>query len=197
MTHKRVSFAIALVSLAVAALACNVPTPTVLPSPSPTVTPYIAATSPAETVPAGPTETQPPPATEPSPEATAMPSPTATETPRPPSPTPQPTSTKTPRPVNEGPLDFAPPTWVHSWEAQTDGSIKIVLKIMITGGAPPFTIRHEHNVVGQTWAREYYLTLFRTGCAGIAYNITVQSADGQTISKDYWIGVEQQPWCPH
>jgi len=185
MTHTRVSFTIALVSLAVAALACNVPTPTASLGPPPTVTPYVADTLPAETAPAMPTGTQPLPATE-IPEATATPSPT-----------PQPTPTSTPRPVSEGPLDFAPPTWVHSWEAQADGSVKIVLKITITGGAPPFTVSHEHNVVGQTWAREYSLTLFRSGCAGIAYNITVQSADGQTVSKDYWIGIEQQPWCSH
>lgn len=195
MTHEQLAFTVAFIALLMSTLACNAPTPTMLQNPPPTVTPYIAATSPAETVPAGPTETQPPPATEIAPEATATPSSTATATPRPPSSTPQPTPTKTPRPASEGPLDFAPPTSVYSWEQQADGSVKVVIKVTITGGAPPFTVSHEHIVNGQTWEREYYLTFFRSGCAGIAYNITVQSADGQTVAKDYWIGVEQQPWC--
>jgi hypothetical protein len=130
-----------------------------------------------------PTETQPSPATE-APEVTATPSPT-----------PQPTLTNTPRPVSEGPLDFAPPTSIYSWEERGDGSVKIVLKITTTGGAPPFTVSHGGVVDGRTWRREYYIRFVRQGCAGIPQNITVRSADGQTVSKDYWIGVEQQPWC--
>jgi hypothetical protein len=86
---------------------------------------------------------------------------------------------------------------VYSWEGQADGSVKIVLKITITGGAPPFTISHGGSLDGQTSEREYFIQFVRQGCAGIPQNITVQSADGQTVSKDYWIGVEQQPWCAH
>jgi hypothetical protein len=195
MTHKRFSFTLALIVLAAAALACNAPTASpALQNPPPTVTPYVAGTSPAETVPAAPTipaETQAAATAKTPPEATATPTPT--ETPTPTATLPTPTATR--RPVNEGPLDFAAPTSVYSWEQQADGAVRVVLKITITGGAPPFTVSHGGVVDGQTWEREYYIHFVRQGCGGIPQSITVQSADGQTISKDYWIGVEQQPWC--
>lgn len=168
---------LACVVLIIGALACNLPRATPGQNQLPTVTPFIplAAT----------------PTSEPSPTATAAP---PTETPTP-TPTLTPTPTATPKPVSQGPLDFVPPTWVHAWEELPDGGIRIVLKITITGGAPPFTILHGGGVDGQTWEREYYIDFIRYGCASIPQNITVQSADGQRVSKDYWIGLDQQPWC--
>jgi hypothetical protein len=96
---------------------------------------------------------------------------------------------------SEGPLNFEPPVWVHAWEEQPDGQIKVVLMINITGGAPPFTIEHEHHVVSQTSERDAPIEIMRGGCSPMVYNITVKSSDGQTKSHNYWIGTDRQPWC--
>lgn len=185
---------LALTVLVAGVLACNAPTPTTsIPQPPPTVTIYIPPTSPPQGTPS-------PPPPEASPEATITPtSPEATETPTqtPPPPTPTtPPATPTPTtPVSEGPLDFEKPTWIVNWEPLEDGENRVVVMIRIIGGAPPFTVIHEHEVVGQTWEREYYIEFLRRGCSGIAYEIIVESADGQSVKKGYWIGGDQQPWC--
>jgi hypothetical protein len=93
-------------------------------------------------------------------------------------------------------LNFEPPVWVHAWEEQPDGQIKVVLMIHIEGGAPPFTIEHEHRVVSETSERDAPIEVMRgAGCSPMVYNITVRSSDGQTATEDYWIGIEKQPWC--
>lgn len=199
---------LAFIGLVASVLACNAPTPTAPApqAPPPTVTPYIPATSPSQ-------ETPPPPATEAPPEATlpsappevtdAAPTSTpeaATESP-PPAPaatnTPTPTATLTPTiPVSTGPLDFEAPYSIYSWEPLPGGQNKVVIRIPITGGAPPFTVSHGPNVDGQTMEREYFIEFSWGGCSGIVQSITVESADGQSVKKDYWIGTEYQPWCP-
>ncbi|HEY72811.1 MAG: hypothetical protein B6I35_05540 [Anaerolineaceae bacterium 4572_32.2] len=120
--------------------------------------------------------------------------PTPTATPRPTS-TPAPTLTPT-QPAVSDELDFEAPEWVHSWEPQEDGQKKVTLMIQITGGTAPFTVTHEHNVAGLTSERDFSIEFMWAGeCNPILYNITVESADGQSVSKDYWIGPERQPWC--
>jgi hypothetical protein len=82
---------------------------------------------------------------------------------------------------------------VYSWEKQEDG-VRVVLEVIIIGGAPPFTVSHGPNVHGTTTGRTYYLD-FDWGCGNMAQSITVESSDGQKAKKDYWIGTDQQPWC--
>lgn len=195
MSDRRYAFVLlASAALVASVLACNPPNSTSAPQPPPaTVTPYVPATASSQ-------ETQPPPATIPpqaaSPEATSpSETPAATDTPQPTN-TPRPAATAKPtQPVSAGPLDFDPPTWIHSWEPLADGGVKAVIRIIIVGGAPPFTISHGPSVVGQTMQREYLIEFIRHGCSGIPQSITVESADGQSVKKDYWIGADQQPWC--
>jgi hypothetical protein len=93
-------------------------------------------------------------------------------------------------------LDFEEPRWVHAWAPAEGGGVMVTVTIKIIGGAPPFTVRHEGNVVGQTMNREFFLGFPWAGCKAITRNITVESADGQSKSKNYWLGTEVMPWCP-
>jgi len=215
MSEKRRAFTIlAFILLAVNALACNVPTPTRGPQgpqgPPPTVTPYIPPTTPPlNTQP--PLDTQPPPATSASPTTSAPPAttpspepPETTSSPEPPTYTAPPPTSPPSTPIataeptqatSAGPLDFVPPTWVHSWEPLPEGRVLMVLKITITGGAPPFTIKHGLTEMGQTMEREFLIELEKAGCSGIGETITVESADGQSVDKIYWLSTDEQPWC--
>jgi hypothetical protein len=92
-------------------------------------------------------------------------------------------------------LDFKEPTWVHEWTKLPDGKIKVVVKVEITGGAPPFTIKHDGNVVGKTWERLYLVDFVAEGCSGLAHSITVESADGQSVTHDYWLPRAELGWC--
>jgi hypothetical protein len=92
-------------------------------------------------------------------------------------------------------LDFEQPTWVHAWEHDGSGGILVTLKIKIIGGAPPFTIKHEGDVIGSTANREFLFEFPWAGCGAIARNITVESADGQSKSKGYWLNRDVMGWC--
>lgn len=194
MRNKQRPMYLALILLAASALACNAPTPTTTALP-PTVTAYVPATSPPQETP--PTETLPPPSESPeaTESATAEASPSATTQPSPAA-TAASTATPTP-PPSEGPLDFDPPNWVHSWEALSNDQYRVVTIVHITGGAPPFTIEHDHVVTedSPTQERDYNLVILTSGCGAIVHNITVKSADGQEASHDYYIGMDPQPWC--
>jgi hypothetical protein len=115
--------------------------------------------------------------------------PPPTDTPEPPPP-----PTSTPEPVSEGVLDFVEPRWVHGWEPR-EGGVKVYVKITITGGAPPFTIRHDVPVHGETMDREYIIDFEWAGCGSITHSVTVESADGQSLKKDYWLAGSEHPWC--
>ena len=69
--------------------------------------------------------------------------------------------------------------------------------VHITGGAPPFIIEHDHVATDDspTQERDYNLVILTGGCGAIVHNLTVKSADGQQVSKDYYIGMDPQPWC--
>ncbi len=69
----------------------------------------------------------------------------------------------------------------------------MTILIHITGGAPPFTIHHDVDVF-ETGERDAPI-VFRHGCGAIVHTITVESADGQSVTHDYWIPEEVLPWC--
>lgn len=181
MSERRIFIGLALIGIVASILACNAPAPAA-PTESPVISPPQETGAPAtiETPPEA-TPTSAPMATGSPPTATATATPTVTPTSAP--------------PVSTGPLNFEEPYRIYSWESLPNGQKRVLIKIKITGGAPPFTISHEREIVGKTWEREYLVEFLRSGCTGIAYIITVESADGQSISKDYWIGTDEQPWC--
>lgn len=200
---------LAIVALMASSLACNPPTPTVI---RPTVTPYVPATAVPQDAPPSDSPTDVPEATEATedPEPTKEEAPTSTDappptnTPAPPTPVPatsvpstattEPTATHTPE--ASGPLDFEPPTGVDSWEKKGDTN-KVVLKVNISGGVPPFTISHGGNVDGTTPTRVYLLEFEWSACkSAMVQSITVESSDGQTVTKNYFIPVSAMPWCP-
>jgi serine/threonine protein kinase len=117
------------------------------------------------------------------------------------SPAPAPTTpatagpTSTPMPATEAPpsgepLDFPKPERLDSW-GTVEGGHEGTIIVHIIGGVPPFTVRHDVESF-TTSERDYTLELVERGC-DIIHNITVESADGQTVSKDYYI---RAPWCP-
>jgi hypothetical protein len=151
-----------------------------------------------------PQATEVPPATEEeAPAPTEAPPPTDTATPVPPTPipptsvaptvTPKPTATHTPEAAC--PLDFEPPQSVDSWEKQGDTN-KVVLRVDIVCGAPPFTVSHGPTVQGTTSDRVYLIEFEWSSCkSAMVQSITVESSDGQTVKKDYFIPVALMPWC--
>lgn len=201
---------IALVVLVASGLACNPPTPVPV---IPTVTPYVPATAEAQDAPTAesPTDvpeateaTEPPsPTEEESPPPTDAPPPTDTATPIPPTSvpptsvpptaTPKPTATQTPE--AGGQLDFEPPQSVYDWEKVGDTN-KVVLRVDIVGGAPPFTVSHGPTVQGTTSDRVYLIEFEWSSCkSAMVQSITVESSDGQKVKKDYFVPVALMPWC--
>jgi hypothetical protein len=188
-TKRHVFISLATIMLIASILACNAPTRSTPKPPPDTVTPYVPATAQSQDVQPSkaPDEAQP---TQESPAETEAPTPSEVPATSTSAPTPIPT-----QPVSEGPLDFEEPRWVESWAPSGDGGILVTIKVKIVGGAPPFTIKHEGNVVGTTWEREYNVEFPWAGCKPIARNITVESADGQSASKNYWISTDVMGWC--
>ncbi|MFL7794064.1 MAG: hypothetical protein AB8I69_18125 [Anaerolineae bacterium] len=199
MFNKHSTFIIlALVILVASALACNPPTPAPVHS---TVTPYVPATAKPQDAPPeeatkepGATEV-PPPTSEDVPTATDTPptdtpSPTLPPTPAPPTAPPEPTA-----PATVGTLNFEPPQFIDSWEPK-GSSYKVVLRVDIVGGVPPFTVSHGPTVQGTTSNRVFYIEFEWGSCkSAMVQSITVESSDGQSIKKDYYIPVERMPWC--
>jgi hypothetical protein len=186
MNKRYTLMVLACVGLVAGILACNAPTPTPHPL-TPTVTPYIPSTLPAqETLP--PTPTQWFPSTH-----TPMPvQPMGTDTPLAQTTTPTTTATLTPTPpVSTGPLDFARPERLEYWEAQPDGKYECKIVLRITGGAPPYTIHHDLEIF-TTGETRPALVFTAHGCGAIVHTIMVESADGQSVTHDYWIPA---PWC--
>jgi len=167
-------------------LACNAPTPTP-EAPTSTLMPDASATSPSqETLPPTPTQWFPPTHTPTSAQ------PAVTETPSTPTPTPSPTMTPTPTPpISTGPLDFARPDQLDSWQSLPDGKYECTIVLQIRGGAPPYTIHHDLDVFTTQQTRPP-LVFTAHGCGAIVHTIKVESADGQSAVHDYWIPA---PWC--
>lgn len=186
----------ALILLAVAALvtsilACNPPGRTEPKPPPDTVTPYVPATAQSQDAP--PSEQPADVPSEGEPETPVEPTETSTPSPFPATSTPAPTKTPTP-PVSEGPLDFEEPRWVHAWEPR-EGGVWVTVKVKIVGGAPPFKVYYDGALHGESMEREYLLKFAASGCGQIVHNITVESADGQSKSHDFWLGGDKLPWC--
>lgn len=200
MSNKHITFVVlALAILVASALACNPPTAAPIHS---TVTPYVPATAKPQDAPPGestavPEATEaPPPTSEDAPAATDAPPPTDT-LPPPPPPTAVPPTAPPPTaaPATVGVLDFEPPQYVDSWEPKGSTN-KVVLRIDIVGGVPPFTVSHGPTVQGTTSDRVFYIEFEWGSCkSAMVQSITVQSSDGQTVKKDYFIPVERMPWC--
>ena len=199
MFNKHSAFIVlALAILVASALACNPPTPAPVRS---TVTPYVPATAkPQEAPPRESTEVPvateaPPPTSEEAPAATDAPTPTDTPLPPPPTKVPTKVPATAPPPATVGALDFAPPQFVDSWEPKGSTN-KVVLRVDIVGGVPPFTVSHGPTVQGTTSDRVFYIEFEWGSCkSAMVQSITVQSSDGQTVKKDYFIPVEHMPWC--
>ncbi len=162
------------------------PTPTDVPEPSPmpTQTPEPLPTA----VPPTPTDTLEPSATTAPPTATPTPAPTSPPTTPPPTATPSPEPSPT-SPPSAGPLSFPVPTQLDGHET-AEGGHRCLIIVRISGGAPPFTIHHDafQDVSNE---REYYLYFTEAGCT-IIHSIRVDSADGQSVSNQYYIA---SPWC--
>jgi len=180
------------VALVLGLVACTAPAP-----PQPTAVPQLATVVVTSVV---------TPTPEPTPvvvTATAEPTPAvvtvvviATDTPVPPTETPVP-STQTPRPqpqptpTSSGPLDFCEPTRLDHWQQLPEDEYECTIILQITGGAPPYTILHDLEEF--TASETNPAIVFRAqGCIRIVHTITVESADGQTVSHDYAI---IPPWC--
>jgi hypothetical protein len=202
---------LALAALGASILACSPPIPRATFA---DMTPYVPTTpapqetqqlSPTDTPEATTEETSPPTLTDtPSPTATDTPTPaptdtplpTATDTPLPPPPTvaPEPTATPTPE-ATVAPLDFEPPQYVDSWEKKGSTN-KVVLRVNIVGGEPPFTVSHGPTVQGTTMDRVFFIEFEWSSCkSAMVQSITVESSDGQKVKKDYYIPVANMPWC--
>jgi hypothetical protein len=198
MSNKRyVWIVLGVATLVVSALACNPPGATRPKPPLDTVTPYALATAQPQDAPTSAPPTDAPSESVPT-DAPSAPTDTPnapTETPTPPATsTSAPTRTPTP-PVSEGPLDFEEPRWVQAWEPRAEGGVLVTVKVQIIGGAPPFMVYLDGGRHGESAAREYLLDFPSAGCGQIVHTITVESADGQSKTDDFWLGGDLLPWC--
>jgi hypothetical protein len=194
LTKRHTLIFIAAISLLASVLACNPPEPTG-PKPAPdTVTPYVPATARPQDAPSPESSDTPSEGAPTDVPADSADTPTETFTPPPATSTPAPTKTPTP-PVSEGPLDFEEPRWVHAWERREGGGVWVTVKVKIIGGAPPLTIYFDGGPHDETTERDYLLKFPAEGCGQIVHTITVESADGQSKTDDFWLGGELLLWC--
>jgi len=180
MKTKNTLFALSVLLLA--GLACNFIQSNTQPPPAPppTVTPFVPQQADTPTAPPA----QPSATSETQPAEPTTPTPTNT----PPQPTSQPPTsapTDTPKPESEGPLDFTTPVdEVYCGGESSNGRHNVMIVVHITGGAPPFTLRHVEDVF-ETSERDFHMTYERGGCGLIVHELIVESADGQSVSHDY------------
>jgi hypothetical protein len=80
---------------------------------------------------------------------------------------------------------------LDSWQPLDDREYECTITLRITGGARPYTVHHDLDVF-TTWETDPTIVFRARQCGGIAHTITVESADGQTVTHDYWI---RPPWC--
>jgi hypothetical protein len=84
------------------------------------------------------------------------------------------------------------PAALNGWRTLDNGEQEASILLHISGGAPPYTIYHDQNLITTTWKTTPEIVFRATGCSALVHAITVQSADGQSVKHDYWIPV---PWC--
>jgi serine/threonine protein kinase len=92
-------------------------------------------------------------------------------------------------PPSAGPLDFPKPEKLDGWEPVEGGHLATII-VHISGGAPPFTVHHDVDVF-VTMERDCPI-VFRVGGCSIIHSITVESADGQSVTRAYYI---RAPGC--
>jgi hypothetical protein len=80
---------------------------------------------------------------------------------------------------------------LDSWQHLGDREYECTIIVPVTGGARPYTVHHDLDVL-TTWETDPAIVFRARECSGIAHTITIESADGQTVSHDYWI---RPPWC--
>jgi hypothetical protein len=110
----------------------------------------------------------------------------ATDTPVPPTDTPRPRPRATP--TSAGPLDFT--HWLGGWSliSKAEDEYEYIIHIEVTGGSPPYVYHHDletfdiPDIPGRA-----------RGCTPLVHTIQVDSADGQSVRRDYWYPA---PWCP-
>ena len=97
-------------------------------------------------------------------------------------------------PASSGPLDFAEPTRLDYWRVldEQNGDYEATIILHITGGAPPYTVYQDETLMITTWESDPQLIFVARGCGALVHTITVESADGQQVTHDYWIPA---PWC--
>ena len=88
-----------------------------------------------------------------------------------------------------GLLYFPKPTQLDAWKTE-NGGYRVTIIVRISGGTPPFTVHHDTDIF-VTEERHYPLVFRAAGCT-IIHTIAVESADGQSISHQYFI---RSPWC--
>jgi hypothetical protein len=196
---------LAFIGLVAGVMACNPPT-TPREAPPPSMTPAATSATPAQdtTLPS-PTPTSPqatstvpeptvaePTVAEPTVAEPTVAEPTSTQTPLPTQPPTPSAGRATPAPpASTGPLDFAEPTRLDSYQALTDGGFEATITLRITGGAPPYIVHHDLETF-TTEAPNPAIVFEAQGCSALVHTIIVESADGQRVQHDYWIPA---PWC--
>ena len=83
------------------------------------------------------------------------------------------------------------PAALDSWRSLGDGGYEATIILRITGGAPPYTIRHDQDVF-ITEELSPAIVFTASGCGALVHTIVVASADGQSVAHDYAI---PPPWC--
>jgi hypothetical protein len=77
------------------------------------------------------------------------------------------------------------------WQPLGGGEYECTIRVRVTGGTRPYTVHHD-SYVFTTWETHPAIVFKARECTGIVHTITVESADGQTVSHDYAI---RPPWC--
>jgi hypothetical protein len=192
MRNRWVLTALAGMALVASMLACNAPTET----PSIAASPRQATAPPAATdVPASPpslaTETAAPTETpSPTDDPVAGATPTAAEATGTATPTVTPTVTPT-EPVRGEPLEISNGGFeIVDWEPlPDDGEWEGHLRIVFTGGAPPY----QYALEGSEPQDENHLTVRWRRCRNAPLTVRILSSDGQEASKQIWV---VSPYCP-
>jgi hypothetical protein len=179
MDSRYAFIGLALIGLVASNLACNAPEPTsAVLTDAPTSSPMQETTSPETTqAPPQATATLAPVAITPSSTPTRTPTPTATTTATP---------TATPTPPPQGaPLVISQPGYeLVDWQDLPEtGEWEGHLRIVFSGGRPPYTFALENNPPQS----ENYLYIRWRKCKNVPLTVRVWSGDGQKAHQSIWL----------
>ncbi len=177
MDGRYVFIGLALIGLVASNLACNAPEPTPVALTNVPTSSSLQETAPPLTtqIPSTATSTPAPTATVPSPMSTATATPTATA---------MPTATPT-QPAPGPPLDISQPGYeLVDWQDLPDsGEWEGHLRVVFTGGRPPYTFALENNPPQS----ENYLYIRWKKCKNVPLTVRIWSEDGQEAHKAIWL----------